>query len=153
MRIIAAGLAGLALVAALPAGAYCVFNDLKDRNVSIAQEPHPDDRRADKILKALLKPGMKTCCEIKSLDCNPTGSVNATVGLIVRVETDPPLNCGPVGVPSSERKVKVTGGGDVKIVPNPRFNPKANDGTSPYIARVYSQAKQDMSGPNGLPCK
>ena len=90
---------------------------------------------------------------MKNLDCNPDGRVNATIGITVTVETDPPLKCGPVGVPSAARVVKVTGAGDVKIMSNPRFNAKANDGTSPYVARVYSQEKKDMSGPNGLPCK
>jgi hypothetical protein len=146
--------AGLALsAAALPAGAYCIHNDLKDRNVSLTQEQHPQDSRNAARLKALLKPGTRICCEVKNLDCNPDGKVTATIGIDVAVETDPPLKCGPVGVPPSARMVKVTGGGDVRIMANPRFNPKANDGTSPYVARVYSQEKKDMSGPNGLPCK
>ena len=153
MRIVTAGLAGLALAAAFPARAYCIYNELKDRNVTLTQEEHPQESRSEARLKALLKPGAKTCCDVKNLDCNPNGRVNSLVGIFVTVETDPPLKCGPIGVPQSARLVKVMGAGEVKIQPNPRFNPKANDGTSPYIARVWSQEKQDISGPNGLPCR
>ena len=54
----------------------------------------------------------------------------------------------------SKRTVKVTGGGTVRVVENPRFNPaKKDSGLSPYVARVWTHDNKDVTGPNGLPCR
>ena len=68
MKAMTAMLAGLALsAAALPAGAYCIHNDLKDRSVSALQEDHPNEGRNESRFKATLKPGAQACCEAKRM--------------------------------------------------------------------------------------
>jgi hypothetical protein len=154
MKAMTAMLAGLALsAAALPAGAYCIHNDLKDRSVSALQEDHPNEGRNESRLKATLKPGAQACCETKNMDCNPNGRQNSLVGIAVTVEGGTPLKCGPTGVPEKAKLVKISGAGTMRVVPNPRFNPKVNDGAAPYIVRVWAHDKQDITGPAGLPCR
>ena len=147
-------LAAVILGASLPAGAYCVHNDLKDRPVLLLQEEHPSEARNPARLRVTLKPGTHTCCEVKNLDCNPNGRVNSLVGVYVTVEGPTPLICGPIGVPEKMKLVKLTGAGVMRIVPNPRFNAKAKDsGASPYIVRVWAHDNKDITGPSGLPCR
>jgi hypothetical protein len=43
--------------------------------------------------------------------------------------------------------VKVTGGGAIRILANPRTKSAA-----PYIVRVRTQDRHDLTGPKGLAC-
>lgn len=143
----AALLALLALAGLGPghARAYCVYNNLKDRSVSVEQETHPDPVREERRLRATLAPGESRCCKFHSLDCNPQGRQNSVVNLAIRVEGTPAYACGyPAG---AEPNVKVTGGGTVRVLPNPR-HPSAY----PYIVRVRTHDRKDLTGPRGLAC-
>ncbi len=154
MRSLMLAFAAAACVTCIPAAAFCVHNDLKDRDVSVNQEEHPDWRRNDSRFQKSLKPGTKACCEAKSLDCNPNGRMNSLVGLEVLVHAgEPPLKCGPAAEPRKARLVKVMGAGTLRVVPNPRHDPKAATGHSPYIVRIWSHDNQDITGPAGLPCR
>ena len=56
-------LAALALcAAACDASAYCVYNGIRDRNVSVVQEDHPERSREERKLRVTLKPGQSACC-------------------------------------------------------------------------------------------
>ncbi len=151
MKAIVAAL-GLAL-AAPEAFAFCIHNDLKDRDVMVVQEEHPDWKRQDNRFKQLIKPGANSCCDAKSLDCNPNGRQNSLVGMFVAVQTEPPLKCGPASVPDKMKVIKISGAGTMRIVANPRHDPNAKMATSPYIVRVWSHDNQDITGPSGLPCR
>ena len=141
-------LAAVLAFAAADARAFCVFNELKDKSLTVVQEEHPDWKRQDARFQKTIKPGTSACCEYKSLDCNPNGRQNSLVGLAVDVEGEPALRCGPVGVPVKARQVKVSGDGTIRVVPNPKA-----DSAAPYVARVWTHDKQDVTGPSGLPCR
>jgi hypothetical protein len=133
-----------ALAVALPAQAYCVHNPLTDRVVRVDQEPHPDKLRDERAFRLELKPGEKRCCNFHNLDCNPLGRQNSVVSLAVLIPGEPTYACGyPEG---TEPNVKVTGGGTLRIVKNPR-----NRSAFPYVARVRTHDK-DLTGPRGLVC-
>lgn len=143
----------LALILALALGgfaaghahAYCIYNNLKDRSVRVEQETHPDPVRDEHRLRATLAPGQSRCCKFHSLDCNPEGRQNSVVNLAIRIEGTPAYECGyPAG---AEPNVKVTGGGTVHVLPNPR-HPSAY----PYIVRVRTHDRKDLTGPRGLAC-
>ena len=134
----------LGLAAASSAHAYCIHNDLRDRTVVVSQEHHPDPLRYDRRLGATLKPGEAACCKFHNLDCNPGGRQDSLVELAVIIAGNTEYGCGyPEG---TEPFVKVTGGGTVRIVTNPRR------GTLPYAVRVRTHDRQDLTGPKGLPC-
>jgi len=136
------------------ASAFCVYNDLKDRAVKVTQEEHPDWKRQESRFQKTLAAGTNACCEFKNLDCNPNGRQNSLVGFeVVVVEGDTALKCGPVGVPEKQRVVKVVGDGTLRIVPNPRHDPKKDSARALYIARVWAHDRKDITGPTGLPCR
>lgn len=127
------------------AHAYCVYNGLKDRSVTVEQESHPDPVRDERRLRATLAPGESRCCKFHSLDCNPAGRQNSVVNLAIRIDGAPAYECGyPVG---AEPNVKVTGGGTVRVLPNPRRH-----SAYPYIVRVRTHDRKDLTGPRGLAC-
>jgi hypothetical protein len=68
--------AALALLAASHAHAYCIHNDT-DREVSVAQERHPDSMRDERKLHRVLAPKSQVCCEFHKLDCNPGGCASS----------------------------------------------------------------------------
>ena len=140
MRSTTALLFGAAFAAALPAGAYCLQNDLKDREVFVEQEALKDKLREDRILRVSLKPGQRHCC--RNLDCNPGGRSESTVELYVTVLGEPEYQCAPERV----QTVKVTGDGLVRIQRNPY-----KSALSPYIVRIRSGQK-DLTGPRGVTC-
>ena len=128
---------------ALPAQAYCVHNQLKDRHVRVEQLPHPDKLREERAFRRVLRPGERQCCSRRNLDCNPEGRRDSIVGLEVTIAGEPPYHCGyPEG---DEPVVKVTGGGSIRIQHNPRRS------AYPYIVRVAAHDK-DITGPRGLAC-
>ena len=132
------------LAPALGAQAYCIQNDLKGRDVRVVQEPHPSGLRDKRTLDVLVKPGERQCCEPKNLDCNPEGKITSNVGLLVGISGEPAYACGinsAVG-----RIVKVTGGGTVHVVDNPKAA-----SANPYIVRVRTP-ERDVTGPSGLAC-
>ena len=132
------------LAPAIEAHAYCIQNDLKGREVRVVQEPHPSGLREKRTLDVLLKPGEKECCNPKNLDCNPEGKIISTVGLEIVVTGEPAYQCG---IPErGGALVKVTGGGSVNVVSNPKTS-----SANPYIVRVRTQDK-DVTGPSGLAC-
>lgn len=152
MKVVLAAAALLAAAAAPGASAFCVYNELKDKPVSLAQEEHPDWKRNDARFRKTVPPGGNACCEFKNLDCNPNGRQNSLVGLEVAVvDGDRTLKCGPVGTPEKGRQVKVSGDGTLRVVPNPKAGDKGS--TAPYIVRVWTHDKQDVTGPSGLPCR
>jgi hypothetical protein len=138
-------LALLGLLALAPsADAYCIYNQLKDREVAIEQEEHPDPIRNDRRMRTSIPAGGKLCCDFHQLDCNPTGRENGLVGLGVSISGEPAYTCG-----FGDRRepfVKVTGAGTIRIQPNPRHS------SNPYIARVYTREGKDLTGPRGLAC-
>ena len=135
----------LALCAAADARAYCVYNQLKDRDIVVVQEPHPDPSRDERRLRATLKPGESRCCPFHKLDCNPEGRDNSVVNLAITIPGEPEYQCGfPEG---SEPNVKVTGAGTIRILRNPRSR-----SPNPYIVRIRTQDRHDLTGPKGLAC-
>jgi hypothetical protein len=128
------------LAAALPAGAYCLQNDLKDREVFVEQEQLKDRLREDRILRVALKPGQRHCC--RNLDCNPGGRSESTVELHVTVLGRPEYKCAPEKV----QTVKVTGDGLLRIQRNPYKSE-----LSPFIVRIRS-GQRDLTGPRGVTC-
>lgn len=132
-----------ALCAACPAHAYCVYNDT-DRQVSIVQERHPDSMRDERRFKRVLAPQSGACCEPHKLDCNPEGRENAIVNLEVRILGEPPWVCGYP--PETAPNVKVTGAGTIRILPNPRKS------AFPYVVRVRTHDRKDLTGPRGVKC-
>ena len=145
MRILR--LLALLLPAALaaPAHAYCINNLLDDRAVRVVQDPHPDRLREDRTLDWTLKPGERRCCSGRNLDCNPAGRRESIVKLAITIPGEPAYQCGTAE--GTETRVKVTGGGLVRIMSNPRATP----GSSPYLVRVRTHDK-DITGPRGLQC-
>ena len=140
MKPIHALLLGATLAAAPPAGAYCLHNELKDREVFIEQAQVRDSLREDRILRLALKPGQKHCC--RNLDCNPGGRSESTVELHVTVMGEPAYQCAPEKV----QTVKVTGDGLMRVLRNPYKSE-----LSPYIVRIRSGEK-DLTGPRGVTC-
>ena len=135
----------VALLASAEARAYCVHNQLPDRDVVVTQETHPDSLRQERRFRATLKPGASQCCAFHRLDCNPEGRDNSVVNLAVVIQGDPTYECGfPEG---AEPNVKVTGAGTIRILRNPR--PKSAD---PYVVRILTHDRQDLTGPKGLAC-
>ena len=128
--------------AALPAGAYCIHNQLRDRSIFIEQEPVTDTLREDRTLAVKLGPGKTHCC--RNLDCNPGGRSESVVTLWIKVLGDPEYICS---FAEGYRDLKVTGDGTVRVQHNPR-HPKSS---VPYIARIRSGEK-DLTGPAGLSC-
>ncbi len=138
-------LLALFVAAAVPAHAYCVYNQLPDREVRIVQERHPDSLRNERRLRATLKPGANHCCPFHRLDCNPGGRNNSVVNIAVTIPGEPAYECGfPEG---AEPNVKVTGAGTIRILRNPRLK-----SAYPYIVRVRTHDRQDLTGPKGLVC-
>ena len=136
-------LAALLLSIASQANAYCVHNQT-DRVVTVLQERHPDSMRNDRRLDRTLAPGASACCEFHKLDCNPEGRANSVVNLEVRIAGEPPYACGfPAG---AEPNVKVTGAGTIRILPNPRRS------AFPYVVRVRTHDRKDLTGPRGVAC-
>ena len=132
--------AACALTLAPAARAYCIQNELKDRDVYVEQMQLKSVLREGNELKLALKPGQKHCC--RNLDCNPGGRSESTVELRVTVLGEPAYVCGPEKVKS----VTVTGDGLMRI----QRNPKKTE-LSPYIVRVAS-AQKDLTGPSGVTC-
>jgi hypothetical protein len=125
------------------AHAYCVYNET-DREVSVVQERHPNPSRDERKLKATLAPKRHVCCEFHKLDCNPEGRADSVVNLELRIHGEPPYVCGfPAG---REPNVKVTGAGTIRILPNPRRS------AFPYVVRVRTHDRKDLTGPRGIAC-
>jgi hypothetical protein len=139
MRPDTAFLLACGLAAALPAGAYCIENELRDREVYVEQEPLKGMREG-RELRLALKPGKKHCC--RNLDCNPGGRSESTVELTVKVLGQPEYLCAPEKV----QTVKVTGDGYLRIQHNPRKSE-----LSPYIVRIRSGEK-NVTPPSGVTC-
>jgi len=129
------------LAAALPVQAYCIQNDLRNREVFVEQEPLKNKLREDRELRLALKPGQRHCC--RNLDCNPGGRSESTVEFVVTVLGEPSYLCAPELV----KTVKVTGDGLMRVLPNPNTRSQL----SPYIVRIRSGEK-DLTGPRGIPC-
>jgi hypothetical protein len=133
------------LLASAGAQAYCVYNQLPDRTITVEQEPHPDRLRNDRRFRATLKPGASQCCAFHRLDCNPRGRNNSVVNLAVIIDGEPAYECGfPEG---AHPNVKVTGAGTISVQRNPR-----SKSAYPYIVRVRTHDRQDLTGPKGLVC-
>ncbi|HEX3063540.1 MAG TPA: hypothetical protein VHP55_12725 [Usitatibacter sp.] len=142
-RVLAVSAATLLLAFALPAHAYCIHNQLKDREVAIEQEEHPDPMRNDRRMRTSIPPGGQVCCAFHQLDCNPTGRENGLVGLRISIAGEPAYACA---LDRRDPFVKVTGAGTIRIQPNPRHS------SNPYIARVFTREGKDLTGPRGLAC-
>ncbi|HEX7607257.1 MAG TPA: hypothetical protein VF348_11140 [Usitatibacter sp.] len=131
------------MLGAAQARAYCIHNQLKDRDVSVEQETHPDALRDDRRMRVTLKPGESKCCQFHELDCNPEGRSNSVVKLLVQIPGTPEYECTP---PGPDPLLKVTGSGSIRIQPNPRKS------ANPYIVRIGTLDK-DLTGPLGVPCQ
>ena len=143
MRLV--GTLSLAALLAVPgaAQAYCIHNQLRDRDVAVQQVGLKDKLREDRILSRLLKPGERTCCQ--NLDCNPGGRPESVVELALVIQGEPQYFCGHV---EGSNVVKVTGDGSIRVMHNPR-HPKSS---VKYITRIRSGQK-DLTGPTGLACR
>ena len=113
MRYATAVLLASGLAAALPAHSYCLHNELKDRDVFIAQARLKSELREGNELRVALKPGEKHCC--RNLDCNPGGRSESTVELFVSVLGAPEYKCAPERVEG----VTITGDGELRVQRNP----------------------------------
>ncbi len=131
------------LWASLPAEAYCIHNQLRDRTVFVEQEPVKDKLREDRTLSMKLGPGKTHCC--RNLDCNPGGRSESVVTLWITVLGELEYTCS---FAEGYRDLKVTGDGEVRVHHNPR-HPKSS---VPYIVRIRSGQK-DLTGPAGLSCR
>ena len=140
MRTIANLLLGAALAVAMPAAAYCLHNELNDRDVFVEQARLLSELREGRELRVTLKPGDKHCC--RNLDCNPGGRSESTVELFVTVMGKPEYKCAPERVEG----VKITGDGLLRVQRNPHKSE-----LSPYIVRIRSGQK-DLTGPRGVTC-
>ena len=140
MRTLTLILLGCALAAALPARAYCLQNELKDRDVFVEQAQLKDSLREDQVLRLSLKPGQKECC--RNLSCNPGGRSETTVELHVTVLGQPEYRCAPERLET----VKITGDGLLRVQRNSHKSE-----LSPYIVRIRSGEK-DLTGPRGVTC-
>jgi hypothetical protein len=129
------------LAGALPAHAYCVHNQLPDREVRVEQQMQVERLREDRTFRHTLKPGQRQCCF--NLDCNPGGRPESAVTLSVRIPGEPEYLCG---APEGSATIKVAGNGTVRIVPNSR--PKS---AFPYAIRIRSNDRE-VFGPRGLQC-
>jgi hypothetical protein len=135
----------LLTMSAFDANAYCIYNQLSDRSLVVEQEPHPDKLRDERRLKATIPPGSSHCCAFHNLDCNPRGRNNSVLNLAVTIPGDPAYACGfPEGAAPN---VKVTGGGTLRVQKNPRSR-----SAYPYIVRIYTHDRKDLTGPRGLAC-
>jgi hypothetical protein len=123
------------------ARAYCVHNQLADREVRVEQQMRVEQLREDRTFRHTLKPGTHQCCF--NLDCNPGGRPESTVTLSVHIPGEPAYRCG---APEGSDTIKVTGNGTVRIVPNTR--PKS---AFPYAIRIRSNDRE-VFGPRGLQC-
>jgi len=80
--MIVRSLAVLACLApALPASAYCIYNELPNRDVHIAR----DSDRGGGGMNLTLKPKDKFCCTPKDTECNPEGKVTSNVDIAITV--------------------------------------------------------------------
>ena len=136
-------LAALLIACPAYAHAYCVHNGT-DRVITVLQERHPDSMRNDRRFNRSIAPGASACCEFHKLDCNPEGRANSVVNLEVRITGEPPYVCG--FPPGSEPNVKVTGAGTIRILPNARRS------AFPYVVRVRTHDRKDLTGPRGVAC-
>ena len=136
-------LAILILAPATPAGAYCIHNELRDRDIFVEQAPVKDKLREGRELAVKLAPGKQHCC--RNLDCNPGGRSESVTTLWINVLGDPEYQCA---FAEGYRDLKVTGDGLVRVQHNPRHPGKSS---IPYIVRIRSGQK-DLSGPAGLSC-
>ena len=125
------------LIPALPASAYCVHNEIQGRDVRITR-----DNSRGQALDMVLKPGDKFCCAPKDTDCNPEGKITANVDLDLTIQGQPAYVCGISGT----SQVRVTGGGTIRVVNNPKTS-----SANPYVIRVRTQDR-DVSGPSGVAC-
>ena len=140
-------LAACLAFAAQGADAYCIHNQLKIRDVLVEQEGHPDGLRDSRRLRVTLKPGERRCCAFHNLDCNPGGRQNSTTGIAVTILGEPLYECGyPAG---AEPSVTVTGGATVRVLEHARY-PEAS--SVPFILRIRTHDRQDLTGPRGLAC-
>ena len=137
------------------AQAYCVYNELKDRSVSVLQDTHPESMREKRVFHRTVMPGEKECCDHKNIDCNPDGKTMSPVGFTVKVLGDPVYVCGIPRGNEPGKIVKLAGAGTMRVQPNPKFNPNVKDAAlgTPYIARLWGADNQDLTGPAGLPCR
>jgi hypothetical protein len=140
---------------AFQAQAYCVYNELKDRSVTVVQDTHPETMRENRVFNRTVAPGEKECCDHKNLDCNPDGKGMSPVGFTVKVLGDPVYVCGIPRGSEPGKIVKIAGAGTMRVQPNPKFNPSVKDAAlgTPYIARLWGADNQDFTGPAGLPCR
>jgi hypothetical protein len=138
----------MGLFLALDARAYCIYNQLRDRSVSLLQEEHPERSREERKLNVTLKPGQSQCCNFWNLDCNPGGREEAVVGIVVKIVEEPDVTCGLPGGRNHENQVSVTGTGSLRIVTNPR-----KSGEIPYVVRARAHDGKDLSGPAGIACR
>ena len=140
MRIRIAFLLACGLAAAADARAYCVQNELPNRDVFVEQAQLKDNLREDQILRIALKPGQKHCC--RNLSCNPGGRSESTVELYVTVMGEPEYQCAPEKL----QTVKVTGDGLLRVQKN-----AYKSELSPFVVRIRSGEK-DLTGPRGVTC-
>ena len=138
----------LALAAAAEAQAYCLYNGLRDRNVSFVQEEHPERSREPRKLNLTLKPGQQHCCNFYNLDCNPGGREEAVVGLAISIVEEPELKCGLPGGRYKENQVSVTGTSNLRVMPNNRRSEAI-----PYVIRIRARDGKDLTGPTGVACR
>ena len=141
-------LAAACLLAAAEANAYCLYNGLRDRNVSVLQEEHPERSREERKLKLTLKPGQQHCCNFWNLDCNPGGREEAVVGLAIGIAEEPDVKCGLPGGRYKEHQVSITGTSNLRVMPNNRKSEAI-----PYVIRVRARDGKDLTGPTGIACR
>jgi hypothetical protein len=130
------------------AGAYCVYNGLRDRHVSLVQEEHPEKSREERKLHTTLNPGQSACCNFFNLDCNPSGREEGVVNLTVSIVEEPDVQCGLPAGRYQERMVSITGTGTLRVMPNARTK-----GEIPYVVRARARDGKDLSGPAGIACR
>ena len=134
--------------AAFEARAYCVYNDLRDRSISLVQEEHPERSREERKLNITLAPGKSQCCKFQNLDCNPGGREEDIVGLAIGIVEEPDVKCGLPGGRNKEYQVTVTGTGTLRVTANPR-----RSASVPYVIRSRARDGKDLAGPAGIACR
>jgi hypothetical protein len=141
------------MLGAAQARAYCIYNQLKDRDVSVEQDKHPDALRDDRRMRVTLKPGESKCCQFHELDCNPEGRSNSVVKLLADPGT-PQTNARPGPDPLlTDRPGRSASSPIHKSQPYISASPRSTrTSTGPRACRQEPRSKQVRQSRNdGLP--
>ena len=134
------------LGAAAPS-AYCIHNQLRDRDVFVEQEQHPDTLRDDRALRVAAQAGRRATAASSTPRLQPRRAQRISV--VTSCVTVPGRARLRVRRPEgAETDVKVTGAGTMRM----HAQPAARRSARPYIVRIRTHDSKDLTGPRGVAC-